>query len=361
MTSTAPSGPRRPPPGRLHPLRPLGPLVVAVALLASCGGGGAGRPDPVVGFVVANQQLNYAQEMSAGYRAGGASGGVEVVVAGPTIVDFHLQLEMFEEMTETHPDGLSVFTLAPELFADAYRAARAEGVPVIAVDNPPPSGSGVELFISHDNVELGETLADLAVEALPADADGLVVLGTSSPGVPVLDQRAEAMRLRLAESLPGVSVVGPFDTKQDVSANRRAWETLVSSYPDALAFLGTGDADAWNLAAIRQETGASWLAGGFDLDPRSLDAVKDGDLLLVSPEHFLKGALAGRLNAERARLGRELPAGWLYTPGLAITADNVDEIIDRQASDEARTAWFAEQIDDIVDAPEGYLRPIPLT
>src|SRR5262249_45338981 len=188
-------------------------------------------------------------------------------------------------------DGVSVFTLSPELFADPVADATRAGIPVIAVDNPPPPGSHLPLFIGNDNYQLGQMLADEAIGRLPADATGTVVIGTTTPGVPVLDLRAEGMRDQFHKRLPRVTVIGPFDTKQDVAANLAAWRVLVDANPQALAFLGTCAADGWNLAAIRRQVHGRWLAGAYDLDARALQAVKEGNLLLVSPEHFVKGAL----------------------------------------------------------------------
>jgi ribose transport system substrate-binding protein len=231
-------------------------------------------------------------------------------------------------------------------------------VPLIAVDNPAPPASGVQLFVGNDNYELGKLLADQVIGRLPAGAKGTVVIGTTAPGVPVLDRRADGMRDRLHQRLPAVTVVGPFDTKQEVASNLAAWKLLVRANPHALAFLGTGDADGWHLAEIRGSTHAKWLAGGFDLDPRSLQAVKDGDLLLVSPEHYLKGAIAGQLQAEHASTGKALPKGWIYTPGLAVTPANIDEIIARQASPASKQAWFMPKVKQILDHESAYLRPL---
>jgi ribose transport system substrate-binding protein len=166
------------------------------------------------------------------------------------------------------------------------------------------------------------------------------------------------MRDQFAKRLPRVTVIGPFDTKQDTVANLAAWRILVEANPHALAFLGTGDADGWNLAALRRQTRGKWLGGAYDLDPRSLQAVKEGNLLLVSPEHFVKGALAGQLQARHARDGTPLPTGWLFTPGLDVTAANIDQIIARQASTSRREAWFAAQVDQIVHHLNNYLRPL---
>ena len=185
-----------------------------------------------------------------------------------------------------------------------------------------------------------------------------VVIGTSSPGTPVLDRRAEGMLTEFTTRLPGVRVLGPFDTKQDTSANLSAWQLLVSMNPAALAFVGTGDADGWNLASIREDTGGHWLAGAFDLDSRSLAGVQNGDLVLVSPEHFAAGAVAGRLQARLAEHGGRLPHGWVKIPGLVVNQQNVDEVVHRQESTTARQQWFAPQVDTILAGLPGNLAPL---
>jgi ribose transport system substrate-binding protein len=264
---------------------------------------------------------------------------------------------MFQKATTSAKAGISVFTLTPELFAAPLADAARKGIPIVAVDNPPPPSSNVSLFVGNDNLKLGEMLADEVVSKLPANAKGKIILGTSSPGVPVLDRRAKGIRDELHQRLPGVTVVGPFDTQQEVGANLAAWRTLISANTGALAFLGTGDADGWNLAAIRKSTHGTWLAGAYDLDPKSLQAVKDGDLLLVSPEHFVKGAIAGRLQAQHAKDGTKLPTGWIYTPGLVVNQDNIDAIMARQSSQETRQAALDPQIDKILHDPS-YLRQL---
>lgn len=313
---------------------------------------------PTVGFVVANKQLNFSQEMSLGFIAGvNQVKGVSLQVDGPNIVDGPRQLALFQEMRKTAPDGISVFTLTPDLFAEPMASAIADGVPVIAVDSPALPSAGVELFIGNDSYELGRLLARKVITQLPSNATGKVVLGTSSPGVSVLDRRAMGIRDEFKEKLPAVTVFGPFDTKQEVEANMEAWETLVKVNPSALAFIGTSDADGWNLAEIRRREVASWVAAAFDIDPKSLAAVKNGDLILVSPEHYVKGAVAGRLQAEHAKTGKALPKGWLYVPGIAVDRFNVDEILARQSTVATRATAFGDEVNRILTDPS-YLRPL---
>jgi ribose transport system substrate-binding protein len=330
-----------------------------MALVAACSSSQAATGPPSVVFLTANKQLNFSQEMEAGYRFGvDRVGGVSEQVVGPDIVDGPKQAEMFRGLIKTSKGGISVFSLSQDLLVDDYRTASKAGIPVVAVDNPPTADSKVTTFVGNDNRELGRMLADLAISRLPADAKGTIVLGTSSPGALVLDRRTDGMRDELHSKLPGVTVVGPFDTKQEVAANLDAWNVLVSTNPTALAFLGTGDADGWNLAAIRQRTNAKWLAGAFDLDPKAMEAVKAGELLLVSPEHYIKGAVAGYLQAQKVKNGVRLPVGWVFTPGLAVTQANIDEIMAREASTSAKDAWFATEVNDILNNISGRMRPL---
>ena len=338
-------------------------LAVAVPLgLAACSGGSttASSGPHRVAFVIANTNLNPAQEMADGFKTGVATvPGVTSEVVGPDVIDGNKEASMFRDLTGTAKSGISFFTLAPELFASPLSDAAQKGIPLIAVDNPPPVASPVTLFVGNDNVELGRMLADQAIAHLPADATGTVVLGTSAPGVPVLDQRATGMKKELNAKLPKVTVVGPFDVKRDVNANLNSWRLLVRANPKALAFLGTGAADAWNLATVHRQTHGTWLGGAYDLDPRSLAGVKSGDLLLISPEHFLKGAIAGQLQASHAKTGAPLPKGWIYTPGMAITPANVDAVIARQKSQAAKQAWFAPKLNAILTHLSDYVRPMP--
>jgi ribose transport system substrate-binding protein len=147
-----------------------------------------------------------------------------------------------------------------------------------------------------------------------------------------------------------------------VGANKVAWQKLVAANTAAVAFMGTGDVDAYNLAAIRGEAKAGWLAGGFGLDPRTLEGVRAGQLFAsVSPEHFVKGALAGWLAANHAKTGKALPEGWIYTPGLVVTSANIDQIVHRQTSEATKLEWFKPQIDKMTADHKPYLKPLDAT
>ena len=161
-----------------------------------------------------------------------------------------------------------------------------------------------------------------------------------------------------AKERPNIQVSGPFYTEQDEAATRKAWTKLVQANPTIVAAVAVGD-EGGAIAAVRKATGGTWLGAAFDLNPEALTAVQAGDLVaLVSPEHFVKAAVAAELLARHAESGDPLPQGWIYIPGLTVTATNVAQIAARQASDQSRAAALQPQIDKIVKDPKAYLRPL---
>src|SRR5262249_21766430 len=144
--------------------------------------------------------------------------------------------------------------------------------------------------------DLGRRLADAVGDRLPATAAGDVILGTPRAGVPLLDARALGFQQEMKKIRPKLHVIGPLDTGDRPGTTGTAWRRLIALNHHALAIASVG-ADGALLAGLRHSSHGSWLAAAFDIDAASLTAVKQGDLVLISPEHFLKGAVAGRLQA----------------------------------------------------------------
>lgn len=334
------------------------PMVAAVAVLAmglTLGGDVARRDvarDPAVTFLVADASLDYAQELSMGYAAGVAAvPGVASTTHGSAVGDTTNQLATARGLLAEPRTGISLFTWNPELLAQATDRR------VIAVHTPPALGSGIRLYVGNDDYRLGQMLGEQLATMIPFGMQGTIILGTSVPGALELDRRGAGVRDWLGRVRPRLSVLGPFDTKQDPAASQEAWKTLLRANPQAVAFIGIGDTDAATLARLRANSGRAWLAGGFGLDDVALDAVRTGKFALVSPELYVQGAVAGRLQAAAAR-GEALPDGWLVTPGRTIQPADVPAIRARQSSSRTRERWAEEIVDELVANPLAHLRPL---
>ena len=158
---------------------------------------------------------------------------------------------------------------------------------------------------------------------------------------------------------PGIRTLGPHHTFSDPAQNYNAWIAQVHAHPDALAFLGVGDADSYDLAKIKQQEKGKYLTAGFDVDPKTLQAVKDGtNFAGIDPEHFLKGYISAAVLAKTVRDGKKPPSGWFKTPGMVLDSGNIDEVIAREKSPEAAYNWYKPQIDKLLANVDESLNPL---
>jgi ABC-type sugar transport system substrate-binding protein len=219
-------------------------------------------------------------------------------------------------------------------------------------------GSKVTTYVGNDNYELGQTLAEEALKRLPDDPEGTIVIGVPNPGTPVLDSRAQGIIDTFKEKAPGVKALGPYQTYSDPAQNFGAWQSLVNANPDALAFLGVGDADSYDLAKIKKSQNGDYLVAAFDVDAKTLEYVKEGVLFCtIDPEHFLKGYIAMQLLIDNAR-GTPMPEGWFKTTGLVVDSSNIDDIIARQESPEAAYAYYEDKLNDMLGDADANMHPL---
>jgi len=266
---------------------------------------------------------------------------------------------LLQTTIKTARDGVAYQTLVPDALVQPLQEAHAAGIPLIAVDAPPPPSSGVDTFVGNSNFELGQMLAKEILGKIPANATGQVVVGNSLPGLPVLDQRVTGMIQVIRKERPGVQIIGPFDSKRGPDANLAAWTAEVKEYPNALAYLAPSDLDASTLARIERQIGRRLLVGGCDLEAPALQAIKEGLVYaLASPEHWLKGYIAVRLLVEHAQLGKDLPKGWWNPGALVVDQENVDAIIARQKDEASRTRWFLPTATKQLAHQSQYVQPL---
>ena len=330
--------------------------------IAACGDdGGTGSTGKLhMGIAVANISLNFAIEMADGAKQAAVDdGNVDFQVVGPPDTDGPAEVQLFQSLVTTARDGVILENLDPPLFTRPAAEAVDSGVPVVALDTSPTDGSKVDFYVGNDNYDLGALMATELLKNLPANPSGTVVVGVPNPGTPVLDNRAAGIRDTLKAKAPAIQVLGPFQTYSEPTKNYSAWSSLVGAHPDALAFLGVGDADSYDLARLKQEKRGSWQAAGFDVDDKTLQAVKDGtNFATIDPEHYLKGYLSTALLIKSVRGEQALPKGWLVSPGLIVTKQNVDAVIARGSTAAAAKAGYQAEIDALLKDVTANVKPL---
>ncbi|MET8137953.1 sugar ABC transporter substrate-binding protein [Streptomyces sp. NPDC005251] len=340
------------------------PAALALLAAAGCGGGSGsdgrnGRLD--MGIAVANISLNFAHEMVLGAESAAShQGDVNFKTVGPPNTDGPAEVQLFQNLTARAKDGIVLENLDPPIFTRPAARAVDQGIPIVALDTSPTDGSKVGFYVGNDNYGLGELMAKEALKRLGKDPRGQIVIGVPNPGTPVLDNRAKGIADTFRKQAPNVEILGPFQTYSDPGQNYSSWSAQVNAHPKALAFLGVGDADSYNLAKIKKAQHGSWLTAGFDVDPKTLDAVKDGsNFVTIDPQHFLKGYLSTSMLIEAVRDHQgKLLQGWFLSPGAVVDRSDIDQIIARQKSAKAAYDWYKPTIDKLLGDQKAQLKPL---
>ena len=308
----------------------LGAAVLALGA-AGCGsddeggGGGGGAKEAKLAFVYPTTTTNFAQEMALGAKAAAdATPGVKLTESAPAEVNGPKQVQLFQAAARSSKDGVAMMTLTPDLFIRPLQQAGSQNVPLVAVDVPPPKGTekDVKLLIGNSNEEIGQDLAKALLPKIPEGAKGEMMIGTDTPGLPVLEQRNKGFMERSSRSARALKYI-VFDAKQSPTDNFNTWSAQVKAHPDALAYVGPGSQAAVSLSRIQRRGGKKLVVGACDLDPVALEGVRDGYVTaLISPEHWLKGYLAIKLMAAAKQDGKDLPEGVWNSGALTV---NVEE------------------------------------
>jgi ribose transport system substrate-binding protein len=315
-----------------------------------------------VAFVYPTTETNFAQEMAMGAKAAAhATPGVNLTESAPANVDGPKQVQLFQAATRTSKDGVAWMTLTPDLFVRPLNTAASRNVPLVAVDVPPPKGAeqAAKLLIGNSNVEIGQDLGKAIVAKIPEGTKGTILIGTDTPGLPVLEQRNQGFEQVIKQQRPGIKFL-VFDAKQSPTDNYNTWSSQVKAHPNAVAYVGPGSQAAVSLTRIQKQGGKKLLVGACDLDPVALEGVKDGYVqALISPEHWLKGYLAVALMAKAAQSGKPLPEGWWNSGALTVDSSNIDAILTRQKDAASREAYFKDKVQLQLANPSQYLQPMP--
>lgn len=312
-----------------------------------------------VGFVSETTSQDFALEMAAGAQYAANQFHVSAQIVAPSNIDDRAAVKLFEDLTKTARDGIAVETLAPNLFAQPEASAINEGIPVIAVDTVPLASSHITTYVGNDNLSAGETLADAAIEHIPTNAQGNLLIGVDTLGVPVLNYRVQGIEQEFQHLRPEIHIATPFNSQQVTALNLAAWNNTIKAHSNIVACLGAGDPDNSSLAQIKQEQHATYLSGAFDLDPTALQAIVNGtNFALIDPEHFLKGYVAMRLLIEHALNSKAIPQGWWNPGDLLVTQNNVQQIIIRQQSLANKGQFYQLIIDEEFADPSAFIKPL---
>jgi simple sugar transport system substrate-binding protein len=270
--------------------------LAALAALAGCDGAGrrtADRDGVRIVFVTHGQSADpFWSVVANGAADAGRDLGVRVQYQAPARFDMVEMSNLIRATAAGRPHGLVVSIPDPAALADAIRAAAAAGIPIVSINSGADAYRelGVLAHVGQTEYEAGfaggERLAQAGVRR--------ALCINHEVGNAAQDQRCRGLADALAQqgsnaSVLGVNLADPDDAQQRIANALRADAGI-----DGMLTLGPAGADPAlaALASVRATRQRGVAFGTFDLTPRVLEAVRDGDMLFaIDQQQYLQGYL----------------------------------------------------------------------
>jgi len=322
--------------------------IVAASLLVAVPAVGAQDATPAadhsdieIAYVLAGLNT-FTERMATGANDAARDYGVTFEVFGDASFDTPTHQAFFENAVQRGFDGIAVVTNPGDQWITPIQQAADQGIPMVGA-NVTGLDTALKAWVGQDEYNSGVILAEQMLQQLDAAgvSEGKIAVGICLPAAQVLQDRDAGLRKAFEGS--GFDVLEAQEVLVPVPDNYGRWENIMAANPDVVAAVGLCSIDIPNLAQLKERTGGTWLIGGYDLDPPTLDAIKSGlAQVTVGQQEYLQGYLPVRALAEHLINGTPLVEGWLETTTETVTAENVDDYVSRQTDDQVQYDYYQE-------------------
>jgi ABC-type sugar transport system substrate-binding protein len=341
--------------------------VAAIVSLSACSSGGGSSADKPLKITMVQGFTGspYAQTTAAGAQDAADALGVDLTITGPVNIDPAKEVQIFEQVVGTNPDGILLHELPPDLFTRPVQIAEEAGIPILPYTIAPAADTTSKSYVGSNDRQVGrdaaDYMADLFIKENNGDKNvkGTIVTGICVPGLSVLTSRVEGFTEQMNKRLPNVTVTEAFDSKTDPAENYAVWEQAAAANPDALEFFGPCEGDNQSLTKIKEATGAKWKIVSLDTNEIVLNGLKAGLVEAVFPtSSYAAGYVALWVLATALQNGEPMPEGWVDIPVVPIFQADADTAIAREASPAKIAEFWKPYIDEIVNAKPIKTQPL---
>jgi len=292
---------------------------IAVAGAALLGTAAQAQDDLTIGLAVANLQADFFNQIKQSVEAAGEEQGIEIITVDAA-GDAATQVSQIQDLITREIDALIYIPAGATAAGVPVDAARAAGIPVVAVDRNPPDVPG-DTFIATNSVAAAQELGDWVCEQTGGTGRVGVVQGQLGT-TPEID-RDTGFRAAL-DDCPGIEIVAQQASNMWMQDEGFAIaQDMLLRDPEITIFFGRADALALGAAQAVQVANLDHdvLVVGFDGDFAGLEAVRDG-VLDATMTQRTQGM--GRMALESAIAlinGEDVPAEQLQ-PATLTTSEN---------------------------------------
>lgn len=277
-----------------------------------------------IGLAVANLQADFFNQIKQSAEAAAKKKGIDIITVDAK-GDSQLQVTQIQDLITRKIDALIYIPAGATAAGVPVKAAKAAGIPVVAVDRNAPDAPA-DTFIATDSVSAARMLGEHVIKV--TGGKGAVAIIQGQLGTTPERDRDQGFNEALAKA-PGLKVVAKQASVSWLQDEGFAIaQTMLQRDRNITVFFGRADALALGAAKAAKAARLDHkvVVVGFDGDVNGLKAVKSGVLEATMTQ---RTQFMGRLSVDAALdliAGKKLPPLQLQ-PAALTTRENVDQYL----------------------------------
>ncbi|MBD8480371.1 sugar ABC transporter substrate-binding protein [Pseudomonas coleopterorum] len=276
-----------------------------------------------IGLSVANLQADFFNQIKQSVEAEGKKKGIKIITVDAQ-GNSATQVSQVQDLITRQIDALIYIPAGATAAGIPVKAARAAGIPVVALDRNAPDAPG-DTFIASDSVTAARQLAEYVGKV--TGGKGRLAILQGQIGTSPENDRAKGFSEGLAK-FPELKVVAEQPAEWAQDRGFAVAQDMLQRDPNITVFFGRADAMALGAAQAVKVANLSQpvTVVGFDGDVAGLKAVAAGTLSATMTQ---QSQMMGRLALESAvalKEGKEVPKIQLQE-AILTTKDNVAPFI----------------------------------
>ena len=276
-------------------------------------------------LVTINQQALFFNQINDGAKKAADAAGAELVIFNANNVPA-AQNDAIETYITQKVDGIILVAIDVNGVKPAVTAAKAAGIPVIAIDAQIPDGDNIS-FIGVDNTKAGEDIGKFYADYVKANMAGTAKVGiVGALNSFIQNQRLDGFKKAVTDSGLSVTVTDTVDGQnvQDVALG--AAENLMTANPDMTTIYATGEPQLIGAVSAVESQGrqSDVKVFGWDLTAQAVKGIDEGWVAAVVQQD---PAGEGQAAVEAlVKLGKgEKIEPIINIPIAIVTKENVDQ------------------------------------
>lgn len=272
-----------------------------------------------------NQQALFFNQINEGAQKAAEAAGAKLVIFNANNVP-SAQNDAIETYITQKVDGIILVAIDVNGVKPAITAAKAAGIPVIAIDAQIPDGDNVA-FVGVDNTKAGEEIGKFYTDYVKSQMGGSAKLGVvGALNSFIQNQRLDGFKKAVTDSGLAVTFLDTVDGQNVQEVALSASENLMTANPDMTTLYATGEPAL--LGAVSAVTSQGRTGDvkvfGWDLTKQAIQGIDDGWVVAVVQQDP-----AGEGKAAVEALGKlkkgETVEPIINIPVTIVTKDNVEQ------------------------------------